>query len=112
MTVVPFPTRPAGTAGTEPDIDPDDWESMAECTRTDPEAFFDDERDTKSFAKRVCDDCPVRVLCLAKSIKLGADGERVWGVWGGLEEKDRKKFTRAQRKLILAQASAILADAA
>lgn len=107
MTVLPFPTR-----ATEPEIDPDDWESMAECTRTDPEAFFGDDAATKTLAKRVCAQCPVRVLCLAKSLEMGAGGERVWGVWGGLEERERKALTRAQRKLILAQASAILADAA
>lgn len=110
MTVLPFPARAQDAF--DLDVDPTDWREMAECTRTDPEAFFADDASTTEFAKRVCDDCPVRVLCLGGALQLAAEGERVWGVWGGLDERQRRKLSRSERRLILTQASIILADAA
>lgn len=112
MTVLPFPTKAQDESALDADFDPDDWHASAECTRTDPEAFFAEDAHTTDFAKRVCAECPVRVLCLSEALKQASDGDRVWGVWGGLEERDRKKLTHAERHTIHARASSILAAAA
>lgn len=116
MTVLPF-TRPLEVDGAAPVTDDlsggdVDWRVFAECSRTDPEAFFDDDAGTRAVAKRVCAGCPVRLLCLSEALQLAAGGERVWGVWGGMDERDRRRLSRGQQRSIIAEAAWFLTDAA
>lgn len=72
-----------------------DW-SRALCTQTDPDAFFPEGRGVEMAlavvrAKQVCNRCPIRLACLDGALERG---ER-FGVWGGLDEVERRKLKRA-----------------
>lgn len=80
-----------------------DWRLKAACRGMDPEMFFTSdgfetkqERDEREVeAKSVCARCPVRAECLDYSIKAG---ER-YGVWGGLNELERRSLVRRRHAL-------------
>lgn len=40
------------------------WEAESLCAQTDPEAFFPEKGGSTREAKRVCEQCPVRQMCL------------------------------------------------
>ena len=67
------------------------WRDRAACQGVDPEMFFPigDSRHAvrqRAAARAVCDGCLVRTACLAFAERVGiADG-----VWGGLDEADRR----------------------
>jgi WhiB family redox-sensing transcriptional regulator len=65
----------------------DQWEE-ANCNHpiVDPEVFFD--KNKVDQAKRICEDCPVKMLCLEYAMKQ----EITSGVWGGLTEEERKQL--------------------
>lgn len=75
------------------------WFPEAACVGEDPEMFFDeagqvDSAPTKAvahhraLAKKVCFECPVRLNCLKTFIN-----ER-WGVYGGLDQRERANLRR------------------
>jgi WhiB family redox-sensing transcriptional regulator len=78
---------------------PAHWSKDAACLDADPDLFHP-EGDAAlvlmetAEAKSYCARCRVREQCLADSL---ARGER-WGVWGGLDEKERRAFLRRQRE--------------
>jgi WhiB family transcriptional regulator, redox-sensing transcriptional regulator len=45
----------------------------------DPDLFFAESPDDVEFAKSLCSDCPVRLVCLAGAVER----REPWGVWGG-----------------------------
>jgi WhiB family redox-sensing transcriptional regulator len=45
-------------------------------------------------AKAVCDGCDVRAACLEWSLATYQDA----GVWGGLDEEERREIRRARRR--------------
>ena len=54
-------------------------ETELPCRVNDPELYFAESPSDVELAKALCQDCPVRALCLA-----GAKERREpWGVWGG-----------------------------
>ena len=77
------------------------WVDRARCTGEDPELFFpmgaprlvmvQTER-----AKAVCDGCPVRDQCLEWSLATAQDA----GVWGGLDEDERRAIRRRRRRTV------------
>ena len=69
-----------------------DWRQQALCAQTDPEEFFAEKGGTTKAAKQICGACEVRTQCLSHA--LAAD-ER-YGVWGGLSERERRRFKRSQ----------------
>lgn len=64
----------------------DDWRSEGLCTQSDPDLFFPERGGSSREAKRICNDCPVRSMCLDWALN---NGER-FGVWGGTSERDRR----------------------
>lgn len=49
------------------------------CRRHDPELFFAESPEDMEVAKSLCQECPVRLECLAGALER----REPWGVWGG-----------------------------
>lgn len=72
------------------------WEERARCGRYDPEIFFDPTARAERKAKSICAQCPVRLDCLACALSVRAE----FGVWGGLNGKERSSLLRRSRRSI------------
>jgi WhiB family transcriptional regulator, redox-sensing transcriptional regulator len=73
----------------------DGWEARGACRHSDPELFFPVAARGPALrqlakAKRVCEDCPVRVQCLEYALQSGQS----FGVWGGATEEERRLMRR------------------
>ena len=66
------------------------WMHRAACAGKDPELFFPEKGISAQRAKAICDTCPVRVPCLQFAVE-----NHVFGVWGGLSERERRRVRRA-----------------
>jgi WhiB family redox-sensing transcriptional regulator len=49
------------------------------CQVVSPELFFAEAPDDVERAKALCQECPVRLVCLADALER----REPWGVWGG-----------------------------
>lgn len=67
-----------------------EWQELALCAQTDPEAFYPDRGSNAAPAKRICRRCDVRQECLEDA--LAKDDQ--YGVRGGLSENERKRLKR------------------
>jgi WhiB family redox-sensing transcriptional regulator len=67
-----------------------DWKQQAACRDLDTALFFTDDDETVSRAKEVCATCPVREACLEFALATRQHD----GVWGGLDEAERKRLRR------------------
>jgi WhiB family transcriptional regulator, redox-sensing transcriptional regulator len=81
--------------------DPDQttWIEGARCIGEDPELFFPMGAPSLVAAqtvraKAVCDGCPVLDECLEWSLATAQDA----GVWGGLDEDERRELRRHRRR--------------
>lgn len=65
-----------------------DWSERAACRGSDPDVFYpsDGAKVVESRAKKVCARCPVRAECLEHALRT----EEPYGVWGGLNEVERR----------------------
>ena len=54
-------------------------ETLLPCRANDAELFFAESPSDVELAKALCQDCPVRVECLAGALER----REPWGVWGG-----------------------------
>ena len=70
------------------------WRQRAACRGIDPDVFYPATDEEADEAKAVCDQCPVRQLCLEHAL---ASRERD-GVWGGLTERERRRLIRQRRR--------------
>ncbi|MGJ7905498.1 WhiB family transcriptional regulator [Actinopolyspora sp. H202] len=73
------------------------WQLHASCRGADPNIFFAPDGETRSdrerrqrIAKSICQDCPVRQLCLNHAQAVG----ETYGVWGGRTELERNPSNR------------------
>ncbi|MEV0830937.1 MULTISPECIES: WhiB family transcriptional regulator [Streptosporangiaceae] len=66
-----------------------DWQDLARCAETDPDAFFPEEGGP-SAAKKICRSCEVRAECLEYAL----DNEIMFGIWGGVSERSRRALQR------------------
>ena len=66
------------------------WRNRARCAETDPESFFPEKGGSTREAKLVCRGCEVRAECLAYALER----DERFGVWGGLSERERRRFKR------------------
>lgn len=65
------------------------WMADAACADVPVEVFFPGPgRNLAAEAKQVCEDCPVRRDCLQYAL----DNRFEYGVWGGLNERERHRF--------------------
>jgi WhiB family transcriptional regulator, redox-sensing transcriptional regulator len=62
------------------------WREAAACAQSDPELFFTDQPAQQAQALAVCAGCPVRDACLRDALT----NARLYGVWGGLTETERR----------------------
>ena len=83
---------------TDPDlrhVDRGDWFAAAACRGTDPNLFFAERRgESLPDAKAVCRGCEVRAECLDYAV---VSSEK-YGIWGGLDERERRPLRQAMRR--------------
>lgn len=65
---------------------PPHWTKFAVCAEVDPGLFFPEPHAVPWDAKRICAACPVQRLCLGDAL----DRNETHGVWGGLDEAERR----------------------
>jgi WhiB family redox-sensing transcriptional regulator len=72
------------------------WRQYARCLGADPETFYPppESDDGAVAAKAICAVCPVREPCLEHAITH----REKQGVWGGLDERERRRLVRQRRK--------------
>ncbi len=75
------------------------WRALAACRYEDPELFFPIGVTGPALphiaaAKAVCRGCPVRDACLAFAVTTNQD----YGIWGGLDEEERRVERRRWRR--------------
>jgi hypothetical protein len=88
----PVQLRPITMPG--PSVPPlGEWHSRGLCVGEDPEAFFPSHGDPGTRARQVCAACSVRDECL--SYATAADES---GIWGGLDQQERRNLNRRQRR--------------
>ena len=63
------------------------WMDRGLCAEVDPELHFPEKGGSARAAKRVCRACTVRAECLDYALGVG---DRLYGVWGGLSERERR----------------------
>jgi WhiB family transcriptional regulator, redox-sensing transcriptional regulator len=82
-------------------IDPSSWRAHAKC-RTENAAYFyapshferKPEKDHREgIARALCRACPVQPQCLAYSLEVAESH----GIWGGLNELERKRLLRRRK---------------
>ncbi|MDX2561936.1 WhiB family transcriptional regulator [Streptomyces sp. NPDC087219] len=77
----------------------DSWRASAACQDVDPDLFFPVGTGAPALvqaeeAKEICRGCPVREACLDWAMD---DSRQVTGVWGGLDENERRALKRRLR---------------
>ncbi|RSS15373.1 WhiB family transcriptional regulator [Streptomyces sp. WAC05458] len=75
------------------------WRDRSACREEDPDLFFPIGNTGPALlqieeAKAVCRRCPVMERCLQWALESGQE----YGVWGGLDEDDRRRMKRRARK--------------
>jgi hypothetical protein len=75
------------------------WNIRGLCIGEDPELFFPSHCDPGTEARKTCAACPVRNECL--SYATAADE---FGIWGGLDQQERRNLKRRQRRNAVVQA--------
>ena len=70
------------------------WRKKAQCLGIDPDLFFPDRGVSSAQAKQICEICEVAKECLDYAL---GNKER-YGIWGGLNEKDRRVHLRERKK--------------
>ena len=68
------------------------WARRASCRALDAELFFPETMNDEEAAKRVCAACPVREECLEHAMRNG----EAFGIWGGLNLRERRVLRRAR----------------
>ncbi|MGW4007883.1 WhiB family transcriptional regulator [Streptomyces sp. NPDC004763] len=88
---------------------PRHWDADAACRDEDSAVFFpkDFRRSEVQFiteqAKAICQRCPVRAACLEAAL-----ARPEWhGVWGGLDEDERRGIRRREQRRALRRAARI-----
>ncbi len=66
------------------------WVVFAACREADPDLFFPGSKSDEAAAKALCAICPVKVECHEYSL----EARESFGVWGGLNEKQRRLALR------------------
>jgi WhiB family redox-sensing transcriptional regulator len=75
------------------------WRQQAACADVDPLIFFpvgvsEEAQAATDVAKSICAECPVAQECLLFAVTTNQE----YGVWGGLDEEERKEVRRAWRR--------------
>lgn len=99
----------------EPAIDPASWPASppwtgdANCADYDPELFFPDRAKDNDAARRICAGCSVRQACLEYALqhemRLSTSDFKghIFGIFGGLTARERRKLIRGGHGILSAQ---------
>ncbi len=71
-----------------------EWQEDAACRGADIDIFFSLDEDDQRHALELCQSCPVREPCLRYAI----EHREMYGIWGGMQESDRRGIIREQRR--------------
>ncbi len=79
------------------------WQRMASCKGPHADLFYppntterrEEKANREADAKSICNDCPVKVECLDYAIAIN----ETYGIWGGLNELERKNLTTRRLRL-------------
>ncbi len=76
-------------------VDPEDqrWQEDANCRGEDPELFMPKRGVPITSARRICEECVVRIDCLEYAL-ANYNYDTDHGVWGGKSQQERKKIRR------------------
>jgi WhiB family redox-sensing transcriptional regulator len=79
--------------------DAERWRTDAACGDADPAIFFPvgstgAALETVAEAKAICEVCPVAQECLIFAVTTNQE----YGVWGGLDEEERREVRRSWRR--------------
>lgn len=69
---------------------PPEWMQEAVCTQVDADLWFPDKGGSSRPAKNICRACPVQAECLEHAL----EAHELFGIWGGVSERDRRKLAR------------------
>jgi WhiB family redox-sensing transcriptional regulator len=92
----PSAKRTGGVMGTE-------WVTEGKCRDMDSAIFFPSDGIGVQIARRICEDCPVKVPCLEYALADRVDH----GVWGGTSERERRRILRSRRMSRMAPGGSI-----
>jgi len=81
------------------------WQTYASCQGLSAEIFYPTTDEETAEAKMVCSQCPVCEPCLEHALYVREKD----GVWGGANEKERRRIIRQRRRA--AAKARLLADA-
>lgn len=70
------------------------WMDLAACKDMDPAIFFPHPHQSIQPAKKVCNQCPVRIQCL----NFALNHQINYGVWGGISERERVRIRRRRAR--------------
>jgi WhiB family redox-sensing transcriptional regulator len=70
-----------------------EWMDLAMCRDDAPEVFFPSDGVGVEKARRICDRCEVKDLCLEYALVE----EIEHGVWGGASERERRRIKKRRR---------------
>lgn len=72
-----------------------EWREQAACRGHDSDLWFPPKGgEGGGKAKKVCDRCPVQAECLDYAL----DTNQIFGIWGGLNQKERLVARRRRRE--------------
>jgi WhiB family redox-sensing transcriptional regulator len=79
------------------------WQRFAACKGPHADLFYppntterrEEKANREADAKMICNDCPVKDECLDYAIAIN----ETHGIWGGLNELERKNLTTRRRRL-------------
>lgn len=66
------------------------WRKEALCVGQPLTIFFPESAESNLPAKRICQECPVRIDCLDYAVATSQD----FGIWAGTTSEERKKIRR------------------
>lgn len=69
------------------------WQAQGACLGADPDLFFPERNGDVRPAKAICATCPVKRECLDYALET----RQMFGIWGGLSEKQRKALRPRRR---------------
>jgi WhiB family redox-sensing transcriptional regulator len=78
-----------------------DWQLRGACRRQPSERFFHPEQERGAVryerirqAKHICAQCPVLAQCREHALRV----EEPYGIWGGLDESERRELVLRKRR--------------
>lgn len=66
------------------------WRDDASCAQVGGDGWFPENGNVSTKITDMCHECPVREACLQYAL----DNHEVFGIWGGLNYKSRRKLRK------------------